>query len=627
MRLKIATMKIDQFRNIQGVELKFGAKMTMISGQNGVGKSNILSLIASGTGTSRALFNADLTSTDAEFQPNFMDYFVINTNNSSLEPFHDYKVFSNYVEEAEKSLYITKYLRFKDDSNQESNKKSATGKRPVRIIPTTVLMNSETGEIEPLKDGKSYSQEHGFSYEGRLKAPTQFLSISRLVPRGELSVNSEALSKTSAYITANEHEKYMNWYNEVVPGSISSSTPYMTSKGSFAKTVDEVLDNTTLRSISVGQDSLSKIISSLVNFDMIKEDPEYHGGILCIDEFDISLHPDAQNRLLSLLYQLSDELKIQIFLTTHSTTAIKKFFQMKKSLGAKQDALEFAYIQDRKYPHLMENPSFDKIAADLALTSSNAHPNIKRYEEDEWTNRLFELLIESCQSLELLKKYNPIYVKNIPATFGKSNLEKLQSCDNNFQESMIILDGDANYSDSKNFSTSKYILGLSPWPADKFKTYYANVVALPFPFSPEAFIYYLVNQYVRGKSANHIREFWINAETNIPFGRQFIDERLLLKQAILNEVSDSLNTDFLKGKGTFGPKMKLSAEDFDALNGYGNHNRDDRMKILYDIVKETHMCTDFYQSSSERLELLKNFALQIDRAYQKCQTIALAKRL
>ena len=44
--------------------------------------------------------------------------------------------------------------------------------------------------------------------------------------------------------------------------------------------------------------------------------------LLCIDEIEVSLHPDTQINLLDLIDRLSEELKIQVVLSTHSLTVL-----------------------------------------------------------------------------------------------------------------------------------------------------------------------------------------------------------------------------------------------------------------------------------------------------------------
>ena len=66
MGLKLINVDVDNFRSFHGVQFDIGRKITAISGQNGVGKSNLVSLIASGSGLNRkANFGSN-------FQPDFI---------------------------------------------------------------------------------------------------------------------------------------------------------------------------------------------------------------------------------------------------------------------------------------------------------------------------------------------------------------------------------------------------------------------------------------------------------------------------------------------------------------------------------------------------------------------------
>ena len=117
MGLKLAKMEIEYFRSFHDVQFDVGRKITAISGQNGVGKSNIASLIASGSGLSK---KGELGS---NFQPEFSDFF----NVESTENFTEYKLFLTYKEDGREGT-VLKRLSFKDDT--------ATN-RGIRIIPRT----------------------------------------------------------------------------------------------------------------------------------------------------------------------------------------------------------------------------------------------------------------------------------------------------------------------------------------------------------------------------------------------------------------------------------------------------------------------------------------------------------
>ena len=71
--------------------------------------------------------------------------------------------------------------------------------------------------------------------------------------------------------------------------------------------------------ISAGEDNLSIIICALVSLRYYFENIASHNdveSILLIDEFDATLHPSLQNRLLKIFREYAEAYKIQIIFTT-----------------------------------------------------------------------------------------------------------------------------------------------------------------------------------------------------------------------------------------------------------------------------------------------------------------------
>lgn len=71
-----------------------------------------------------------------------------------------------------------------------------------------------------------------------------------------------------------------------------------------------------LRSMGDGINRILTIILALVNAD---------GGYLLIDEFENGLHHSVQEKLWNIIFNLSRNLKIQVFVTTHSEDCISGF--------------------------------------------------------------------------------------------------------------------------------------------------------------------------------------------------------------------------------------------------------------------------------------------------------------
>ena len=170
---------VESFRKFRNIEFELGNKITVISGQNGVGKSNLLSLISSASGVNKkSLLNTN-------FQPEFYDFFNIDVD----ENYEDYKIFLKYVDENDE-VAITKRLAFKNDTK--------TG-RGVRIIPRTT--NKFSNE-KTLREAENNAKEkYGVGGAARINIPTIYLSLSRLYPLGEKkeSVVVTKINKANAF--------------------------------------------------------------------------------------------------------------------------------------------------------------------------------------------------------------------------------------------------------------------------------------------------------------------------------------------------------------------------------------------------------------------------------------------
>lgn len=98
MGLKLVDVDVENFRSFHDVKFTTGRKITAISGQNGVGKSNLVSLIASGSGLNRkANFGSN-------FQPEFYSFFNIDPT----EDYPHYSLFLKYEEPGKQGSVVKK---------------------------------------------------------------------------------------------------------------------------------------------------------------------------------------------------------------------------------------------------------------------------------------------------------------------------------------------------------------------------------------------------------------------------------------------------------------------------------------------------------------------------------------
>lgn len=514
MRIYLKTVKVERFRNFRDVEFSAGKKITLISGQNGVGKSTLLSLIASGSGLSGKgkLHN--------NFQPLFTEYFKVDPK----EDFETYRMYSTYgvsTEEDNESL-VTKRLSLKNDTKNN---------RGIRIIPRTVNHeNRYKTDKEAEDDAKT---RFGIGPAGRVKIPTIYLSISRLHPLGELNEKEDITPEITpcrrgtALYAMGIDELFHSWYNSVIPNTIQKEggLSLVDKKVSPRLSLHMDMKNIPLFSQSVGQDNVGNIISALLDVHIQSSNPDYAGAVVCIDEIDVSLHPDTQIKMLQLLDFVAGNNKVQFFLTTHSLTIIEEVLRKQKRCP---DDYSVVYFKNPSAPMLTTQTDFNLLKEDLFGKSFYQRPKVKMYFEDEVGAYLFRLLIAAFSNQfstpeleanperkELLDSLNlDIHgelstisqMEPVVMELGCEVLLKLNDKDQDFQKKVFVLDGDARYVNVKpkikdflNESTDK-LKGVSE---RKVKH---NVCFLPTPFAPESFLYRIIYQ-VTNNPIDH-QHFW-----------------------------------------------------------------------------------------------------------------------
>ncbi|KRN75637.1 hypothetical protein IV73_GL000126 [Weissella kandleri] len=487
MKITLSKVNIKKFRNINNMTFNVGRKITMIIGHNGTGKSNILALLSSASGTPKNLFDSK-SKLLGKMQPDYSDYFSI----SSAEDFSKYDAsieYSNY----DNSENFTRKLDFKTDDDTRAS----------HIVPRTQKSPSTDKKISDaiLRLQKIYPN---VKKETRLPYPTKYISLARVFPRGQ-----DKLDVVNKKSLPDEMKKmYSCWYNRVLRDSISENG-YLTDtkKGTSSHRYEMPIKNAATESISTGQDSLSEIISALLEFWIIKDDPKYEGGVLAIDEFDISLHPDAQERLLDLLNELSETLNIQIFLTTHSISAVKFFNKLVNTGGT--DNYRLLSIINRDAPMVDDHPDYYSILSNMYLDSTIYKPKVKIYTEDKAGEKLLRLAVDAF-NIEYPEEYIDLNsFQIIPLGLGKLQLQTLNEIDDNFSKSIILLDGDGrfehNSDEEKMVANWDTIRGeYNPEQHKTTRNLSSNEVILPTGFAPEALIFHIMYNYVE----NSYQPFW-----------------------------------------------------------------------------------------------------------------------
>lgn len=549
---------IKRFRKIENQTLLFGRRINVISGQNGVGKSNIMALIAATFGKKNSRFSS------GNFHPEYNNFFTI----SQDENYKNYETHLKIVS-SNSTEVISKRQSFKDDTK---------GNRSIRLIPrNSNHFYEENYTIK--KVSEIILEKYKIGAAARIPIPAIISTLSRLYPVGETQINNKPLRKK---YSSEVKEKYTEYYNKVLPNSIKDDSNIAIIEKSITKKnrIYINLNSGTEETQSVGQDSLGNIITALSDFYQLKiSDPEnYNGGILCIDELDASLHPKAQLNLMELLDELSHELNLQVFLTTHSLTILKHIIELESK---SPNNYKLIYLLDPNSPRVHNYSNYNELKADMFDELGVNYPEIKIYCEDNYTEFIFKELEKCCKRLlqKKLSKYNII-----PIHLGCENLLKLHKYDSHFGKIIIVLDGDAKIKE-KSCLIYEYINKVKLNGINKRKTN-DNFVFLPTFLAPESYLYYLIYSVVNDEKYN---DFW----NNIKSDKYGILTKSKLRSSFLNKISIS--------KDTRNDNLKS------IFNEFG-------IEDMRELIEETNLFYYFYKENLNELnEYYNNFKLAVEK--------------
>ena len=531
MKLKKISFDEKGFRKLKNIEIPIAPYITAIAGHNGIGKSTILGLIANCSGLSKG----EKSFFGKVFQSNFQEAF-------HLDYFQDYdnyhingtkkadtpKVTVQYHVETNQDgsfielnkicavsiqkhaikerLYKNHMIKVPEDKHIDpnhsldledfDNNSLSSSSEPLiniwrlRIIPRTQQLPN-TPEIEVL--------DEKLKGAGKMPIPTLYLGMSRMTPIGEF--DAELIDKKTIRKMNGEDKNFIvdsfkdvlyfdESNNEITAHSFSSSkkSSYLPSFPYHSFTV------------SLGQDSLSSIVTALASFNYLKRtSPQtYSGGILVIDEVDAGLHPRAQEKLINLLHIQARKLNLQIILTTHSLTVIKTILSKNEHPGEKVN--DVVYLQDSNFPRIMENPTYTKIKNDMLVLAplEDKPETIKLYFEDAEALFFFKQILK-YKNIIHDKDYFGKELELISLSVGCNILLDLHKGDSYFQSVILIPDNDV-FSSESNRKTIEENPNICPLPNDS--TFTDNTRHTER--NPEMILY----RFLQRKLEGHNDNFW-----------------------------------------------------------------------------------------------------------------------
>ena len=299
--------------------------------------------------------------------------------------------------------------------------------------------------------------------------PVIYLGLTRLYPFGEY-LNDEFVKKLEKNLPIEYQNEISKIYKELTGITISSVNSQKMGDIKVRADFDSDIEGIDSNTISSGEDNLFIIITALISlkyyFQSIETRNEVE-SILLIDEFDATLHPSLQEKLLKIFRKFSSEYKIQIVFTTHSLSTVESSLKNKDNLIYLIDNINNVVLMDLPDIYKIKRHLSDITGDDIYLNNS-----IPIFTEDAeariFLNILFDHYLKTKVGFDRVKGYFHL----VDANIGAKNLEAIFSDGRLLETTMkciCILDGD------QHIDLNKYIItlpgNLSP---EKLIMKYAN---------------------------------------------------------------------------------------------------------------------------------------------------------
>lgn len=409
----IKKMSINKYRKLQDIDLDFSTGINVISGTNGTCKTSLLYMISNThqAVTQKCDWLNDKSCLNVIRQINS----ITNPKIESLTKGD--KKYNDPAGGVKGTLFSVDYY----------------GHYPLEFRKH----NSKLNNRYAVKPWYKPSSNESLPY-----CPVIYLGLARLYPFGEY-LNDDAVEKIKSNLPVSYQNEIAAIYKKLTGINISAVVPQkmgdIKTRADFSSDSKGIDSNT----ISAGEDNLFIIISALVSlryyFDNIQNRNEVE-SLLLIDEFDATLHPSLQVRLLDVFRQYSKDYKIQIVFTTHSISTLEY------ALNKKDNVI---YLIDNITSVIkMESPDIYKIKMHLqGLTRDDIYLSkaIPTFTEDAEARVFLKLLFDFYE--EKFPEFIQVrrFFHLVDANIGAKNLQSIFNDDMLLKTTMkciCVLDGD-----------------------------------------------------------------------------------------------------------------------------------------------------------------------------------------
>lgn len=317
-------IQISNYKCLEKIEISSLKKVNLFTGKNNTGKSTILEAISLFASKGNIRWIQHLLDSRGEIF-NYRDETVSEeTNLKLLSAFFSHRkigftkenIISIISDEDNLSLRFVKYVEEDVFEKDETGNDIIIGKKRV-IVSADSIDNTSLG-FETKNDNNSILQNldrHLFRYRTSNKVIPKFHLINA---KGDDILNSATLWDK---ITLSDKEDLVIDALKIIEPNISrlsfvgDNNNYRSERYPIVK-----LENSPnlylLKAMGDGINRILNLTLALVNSD---------NGYLLIDEFENGLHYSVQEKLWEIIFEISNRLNIQVFVTTHSNDSISAF--------------------------------------------------------------------------------------------------------------------------------------------------------------------------------------------------------------------------------------------------------------------------------------------------------------
>lgn len=303
----IESLKIKNFKNLNGLEIPHLSQINLISGQNNVGKSTLLEAIAIYTNPSQII---KILSERDEFP-------LYKEENESERINQNTNAFSSLFTDRKDEVSENNIIEISDKENtlsiQFSYFSPKTDIEYIKKVITITRQNKTVSILHLNSPIDSLNQRLGIDNDSNI-----------IIKLNTEPIGTEYIANFFDNIALTEKEDNVIGALQIIEPNLNKLAFIAESQYRFRRPIVTLKGSNRrfpLKSMGDGINHILSIILALVNCE---------NGCLLIDEIDNGLHYSVQENLWRVIFDLAKKLNIQVFATTHSNDCINSFTEVLK---------------------------------------------------------------------------------------------------------------------------------------------------------------------------------------------------------------------------------------------------------------------------------------------------------